>query len=82
MPRPLEVNPAGNLALLSVPVAGDTADDASLDAVKRLRSKYIPAAFEGIAAEVHVTGDTAFNIDFFKAIQRLGLDRLSPLFWE
>ena len=38
-PRPLEVNDAGDLALLSVPVAGDTADDASLDAVKRLRSQ-------------------------------------------
>ena len=65
-PRPLEVNEAGNQALLSVPVAGDTANDASLDAVKRLRSQYIPAAFNGVAAEVHVTGDTAFNIDFFK----------------
>ena len=65
-PRPLEVNDAGDLALLSVPVAGDTADDASLDAVKRLRSQYIPDAFNGVPAEVHVTGDTAFNIDFFK----------------
>ena len=65
-PRPLEVNGAGDLALLSVPVAGDTANDASLDAVKRLRSEYIPDAFDGVAAEVHVTGDTAFNIDFFQ----------------
>ena len=65
-PRPLEVNDAGDLALLSVPVAGDTANDASLEAVKRLRSQYIPAAFNGVKAEVHVTGDTAFNIDFFK----------------
>ena len=65
-PRALEINPAGNLALLSVPVAGDTAEDASLDAVKRLRNKYIPDAFDGVAAEVHVTGDTALNIDFFK----------------
>ena len=65
-PRPLEVNDDGNLALLSVPVAGDTANDASLDAVKRLRSQYIPAAFNEVPAEVHVTGDTALNIDFFK----------------
>jgi RND superfamily putative drug exporter len=49
-----------------VPVAGDTANDASLDAVKRLRSQYIPDAFNGVEAEIHVTGDTAFNIDFFK----------------
>ena len=68
-PRPLEINDAGNLALLSVPVAGDTANDASLDAIKRLRSQYIPAAFNGVPAEVHVTGDTAFNIDFFKLSQ-------------
>ncbi|PKB82352.1 MAG: hypothetical protein BZY88_04560 [SAR202 cluster bacterium Io17-Chloro-G9] len=65
-PRPLEVNPAASIALLSVPVAGDTANEASLDAVKRLRSQYIPAAFDGVSAKVHVTGDTAFNIDFFK----------------
>ena len=65
-PRPLEVNPARDLALLSVPVAGDSSADISLDAIKRLRKEYVPGAFDGVPAEVHVTGDTAFSIDFFK----------------
>ena len=64
-PRPLEVNSTLDLALLSVPVRGDTTTDVSLDAVKRLRSQWIPEAFAGVPAEVHVTGETAFNIDFF-----------------
>ncbi len=31
----------------------------------RLRSEYVPAAFQGVSAEVYVTGETALNIDFF-----------------
>ena len=64
-PRPLEVSGARDLALLTVPVAGDAVSGETQDAVKRLRSQYVPAAFEGVPAKVHVTGETAFNIDFF-----------------
>ena len=64
-PRPLVVNEAQDLGLLSVPVSGDTTTDVSLDAVKRLRKQYVPEAFAGVPAEVHVTGETAGNIDFF-----------------
>ena len=64
-PRPLQVNDARDLALLEVPVAGDTALDPSLDAVKRLRKQHVPEAFAGVPAEVSVTGETAFFIDFF-----------------
>ena len=66
-PRPLEVNPTRDLALLTVPVAGDPVSLETQDAVKRLRKTYIPAAFEDVpAVTVLVTGETAFNIDFFK----------------
>jgi RND superfamily putative drug exporter len=65
-PRPLQVNEAGDLALLSVPVKGDASTDASLDAVTRLRRQYVPEAFSGVPAEVLVSGETAFNIDFFE----------------
>ena len=65
-PRPLKVNDARDLALLEVPVAGDTALDPSLDAVKRLRKQHVPEAFAGVPAEVNVTGETAFFIDFFE----------------
>ena len=64
-PRPLEVNPGRDLALLSVPVAGDAVRQEAEDAIKRLRSQYVSAAFEGVPAKVHVAGETAFNIDFF-----------------
>ena len=64
-PRPLEVSDARDLALLTVPVAGDAVSKETQDAVKRLRSQYVPDAFEGVPASVYVTGETAFNIDFF-----------------
>ena len=65
-PRPLEVNDARDLALLSVPVAGDSAEKEAQETVKRLRGQYIPAAFAGVPAEVLVTGETALNLDFFE----------------
>lgn len=60
-----QVNPAGDLTLMTTSVAGEAASDRAVDAVRRLRDKYIPEAFEGAPAEVVVTGVTAFNIDFF-----------------
>ena len=60
------MNPARDLALLTVPVAGDAVSSEAQDAVKRLRETYIPAAIEGSGATVLVTGETAFNMDFFK----------------
>ena len=63
--RPLQVNDDRDLALLSVPVAGDSASDEAIDAIKRLRNQYIPAAFGDVPAEVHVAGETAINTDFF-----------------
>ena len=65
-PRPLQVNPAGDLALLTVPVAGDSAGQEAQDAVKRLRNIYVPEAFQRVGAtEVSVAGETAFNMDFY-----------------
>jgi len=66
----LKVNPAGDLALLSVPVAGGTASDRAIGAVRRLRDEYIPQAFAGVDAEGLVTGFTAFNVDFFDIAER------------
>ena len=63
-PRPLQVNPAGDLALLTVPVAGDAVSQESQDAITRLRD-FMPKAFPGDGAEISVAGETAFNMDFF-----------------
>ena len=69
-PRPLEVNSAGDLALLTVPVAGDSVSKASQNAVNRLRNTHVPASFDEVPAEVLVTGATALNIDFFRTARR------------
>jgi len=61
----LEVNPSGDLALLSAPVSGDYTGDAAIKAVRTLRGEYIPQAFSGVEADVLVTGYTAINIDYF-----------------
>ncbi len=64
--QPLEVNQAGTLALLTVPVAGDAAENVAEDAIRRLRRQYVPEAFAGVpGAKIHVTGETAYNLDFY-----------------
>ena len=64
-PEPLDVNDAGNLALLSVPLSDDFASDAATSAIESLRSDLVPAAFEGTGVDVLVGGNSAFNVDFF-----------------
>ena len=51
--------------MLSTGVAGEASSEAAVDAVRRFRDRYIPEAFQGVPAEVVVTGVTAFGIDFF-----------------
>jgi uncharacterized membrane protein YdfJ with MMPL/SSD domain len=59
---------SGEQALLTVPVRGDSADDAARSAVSDLRSQLIPAAFAGTDATVYVGGDTADNIDYIASV--------------
>jgi RND superfamily putative drug exporter len=65
----LQSEPARRIALLSVPVAADALSDEAVDAVKRLRSDYVPAAFDGSNAEVFIGGKTAENIDYFAVMR-------------
>lgn len=64
-PRELEVSDAGTLALLAVPVAGDTSGEFSIAAVTRLNESYVEEAFAGTDTEIYVTDESAFNIEFF-----------------
>jgi RND superfamily putative drug exporter len=64
-----EANDAGDLLLLTVPVAGDPNSTVAHDAIKRLRSAIVPAAFDGVDADVLVTGETAGNEDFYNVIR-------------
>jgi putative drug exporter of the RND superfamily len=59
----LETNDSGDLALLSVAMPGDFSSADSRAALTRLRGDYIPAAFDGVAAEVLVGGPTAETVD-------------------
>ena len=70
----VRVNAAGDLSLVSVPVAGEPASDEAIEALRRLRADYLPAAFAGVDAEILVTGETAFNDDFFEIT-----DRFTPI---
>ena len=64
-PRELEVSDNGRIALLAVPVEGDTSGKVSIAAVTRLDDIYVEEAFAGTGAKIYVSGETAFNIEFF-----------------
>jgi RND superfamily putative drug exporter len=72
-PRPLIVSEARDLALLSVPVAGDSASKKTENVIKKLRAESVPSAFEGVLAKVYVTGQTAKNIDFAQMAKEAAL---------
>jgi RND superfamily putative drug exporter len=59
----LETNAAGDLALMTVVMPGDFSSQQSKSALERLRSDYIPAAFNNGTAEVFVGGPTAETVD-------------------
>ncbi|MCH8298025.1 MAG: MMPL family transporter [Chloroflexi bacterium] len=69
-PRDLVVSDSGTVALLAVPVSGDPSGDASIAAVTRLDDLYVKEAFAGTATKIYVTGETAFNIEFFNISAR------------
>ena len=63
----LEVNKAGDLAVLSAAVTGgDATSEPALSAIRRLRRTHIPEAFGGSSAVALVAGDTAFYVDWFE----------------
>jgi RND superfamily putative drug exporter len=64
-PKPLTISEDGEVGLLVVPVGGDSASQATINSIKRLRSEHVPSAFQSVPAQVFVTGETALNIDFF-----------------
>ncbi len=56
--------PASRLGVLYAGLSGDSMSRATMESVERMRADYIPAAFAGSGADVMVTGDTAFIVDF------------------
>jgi uncharacterized membrane protein YdfJ with MMPL/SSD domain len=64
-PPQVQVNEAGDLAVVSAPFVGDPNSDRAVDSIDRIREEYVPHAFGDTAAEVLVGGSTAINTDFF-----------------
>ena len=55
---------SGSVADLIVPVRGDPAGDEAIAAVRELRERLVPSAFEGTNADPLVGGTTSENIDY------------------
>ena len=69
-PSTVEVNDAGDLALVSAPLAGDIAANDALDAIRELRAESVPQVFDDVPVEVLVGGDTAYNVDYLDQTTR------------
>ena len=65
-PSTVQANDKGDLTLVSFQIATDPSTPAANDAIIRMREDYIPAAFNGVPAKIYVSGQTAFNQDFYK----------------
>lgn len=64
----IEWNAAGDTAKLTANLAMDPGGEAAYAEIARLRSDVVPDAFDGVPATVYVTGETAFNADFFAIV--------------
>jgi RND superfamily putative drug exporter len=64
----LQIAPAGDVALLSVPLLGDPDGTRARQGLERLRSDLIPAAFDGTGTVALVGGTTAENVDYSNEI--------------
>ena len=67
-PQPPMVNEQGDLALLVLPFPGKSTSPEAADDMEVLRDQLIPAAFDGVPAEVYVGGLTAEVTDFYNIV--------------
>jgi putative drug exporter of the RND superfamily len=64
-PGTVTVNRAGNLALISVPMAADPSSPTAVASIARIRDQLVPQAFGHAHVRVLVGGQAALNKDFF-----------------
>ncbi len=69
-PAQVAVNEAGDLTVLSVPLPGDPAAEATQDVVRHLRERVVPGAFGAAASHVYVAGTTAGVVDYLGFFDR------------
>ena len=65
VPAAREVNDAGDLTLLTLPFPGKSNSRAATEKLIGLRDTHVPAAFDGVPAEVYIGGVTAEATDFY-----------------
>ena len=69
-PAQVAVSEAGDLTVLSVPLAGDPAAEAAQRIVRQLRDGVVPAAFGATAGHVYIAGTTAGVVDYLGFFDR------------
>jgi uncharacterized membrane protein YdfJ with MMPL/SSD domain len=64
----IERSADGQVALLTVSIAGDASSTPATDAVRQLRDEVVPRMFGGTNAEVLVGGTSSENVDYFDSV--------------
>jgi RND superfamily putative drug exporter len=67
-PSTVDIDSARDLTVVSVPVTGDPNANASVQAIGRIRNRYVPVAFAGSGIRVVVGGPSADSKDIFAMI--------------
>ena len=68
IPPILLPNPSGDLALLTLPIPGESRSRANVEAVTDIREQHIPVAFDGVQTDIYVGGITAIAADLFGVV--------------
>jgi RND superfamily putative drug exporter len=68
--EPTVWGPNNDLAHIEANLEADANSEAAYDSLELLRDDLVPAAFGDVDAEVLITGDTAFNQDFFDLVDQ------------
>lgn len=66
----IETSPRGDLVVVSAAPTDDPESGVAHDALNRVRAQYVPGAFQGVHAQVYVTGRTAMSQDMVDLMVR------------
>jgi RND superfamily putative drug exporter len=62
--------PNEDIAVVEALVAGDSRDEAAVQAIEELRTDVVPTALDGSGARAYVTGETAEIVDYRELMER------------
>ncbi|MGE3077028.1 MAG: MMPL family transporter [Dehalococcoidia bacterium] len=65
----LQANEAGTAGLVTILLAGDATAPEALDAIRDMRSDYIPDAFDGVDVDTYVGGTSAETVDYIDTMK-------------